>query len=133
MFYNLHYWHVLEKSTLLTFKGNLLEYYQKRCNVHLTSKTGKNRIVNADHIIMPTAVWDNVLETVLNLLMPKLKQQITEDMIKAGLRLDDRTAYYSLSQIRDYLHLIFGGDVAELLADVLRNTLEKTRQFEKYR
>lgn len=72
------------------------------------------------------------MESTLNLLMPKIKQQIIEDMTKAGLRLDDKTAYYSLAQIRDYLHLIFGEDVAELLADVLRNTLEKTRQFEKH-
>ncbi len=72
-----------------------------------------------------------VLETSLTLLMPAdVKQLVIEEMIKAGIRLNDKTTGYSLSQIRGILHMLFGSDGAELLVDVLRNTLNKTRQFE---
>ena len=76
----------------------------------------------------------DLLERTLNLTMPKLKQQILESMADAGLKLndDESVTYYSLSQVRECLHIVFGGNVAELLSDVLRNSLKKTGQFEKY-
>lgn len=99
---------------------------------HLKTKAGKERISNVDHILIPSNIMRAVMEAALNVIMPDMKQQIIADMIKGGIRLDDETAYYSLSQIRDYLHLILGSNGAEVLADVLRSTLEHTYQFEKY-
>ena len=66
--------------------------------------------------------------------MPNLKQQVLVSMADAGLRLNDdkSVTYYSLAQIREYLHLVFGGNAAELLSDELRNSLKKTGQFEKF-
>lgn len=80
---------------------------------------------------MPGTEIKRVLQTALNLVMPITKQQVFDDMERAGIMLDDESAYYSLSQIRDYLHLAFGSNAAEALADVLRNTLMRIHHFER--
>lgn len=87
---------------------------------------------NTDRVLIPSTVIKQVIETSLNMLMPTFKDQVLLDMRNAGLRLDDEIASYSLSQVRDYFHLAFGADAADLLLDVVRNTLEKTGQFKKY-
>ncbi|AFU57827.1 hypothetical protein Ngar_c08850 [Candidatus Nitrososphaera gargensis Ga9.2] len=91
-----------------------------------------NIISNTDRVLIPSTVIKQVIETSLNMLMPTFKDQVLLDMRNAGLRLDDEIASYSLSQVRDYFHLAFGADAADLLLDVVRNTLEKTGQFKKY-
>jgi hypothetical protein len=98
----------------------------------LKSRSGKERVLNVDRVLLPSKVMRTVIESALNLIMTDMKNQIIQDMQSTGIRLDDETAYYSLSQIRDYLHLIFGENGAELVAGVLRNTLERNHVFEKY-
>lgn len=91
----------------------------------------EKKVANIDHIVVPSPVMGKVLETSLTLLMPTdVKQLVIEEMIKAGIRLNDKTAGYSISQIRATLHMLFGSNGAELLVDIMRNILNKTRQFE---
>lgn len=89
-------------------------------------------MLNVDHILIPSEVLRDFVEATFNAVMPQMRRDLVKDMINAGIRFDDPSAYHSLSQIRDYLHLVLGPNAAEILIDTLRNTLERTRQFEKY-
>lgn len=91
-----------------------------------------DRDVNVDHILLPCSLIRNLLETALQIVMPDTKNQIIRDMQKSGIRLDDETAYYSLSQIRDYFHLVLGANGAEVLTDILRNVLCSNNAFHKH-
>ena len=85
-----------------------------------------------DHILIPGGVLKTFVAGALCAVMPRMKDELLKDMINAGIRFDDKTAYHSLSQVRDYLHLVLGPNAAEILVDALRNSLESTGQFEKY-
>lgn len=101
------------------------------CCMESSSPMAEKRI-NVDHILIPSSVIRKVMETTLKIVMPDAREQIVEDIKNAGIRLDDKTAYYSLSQIRDYLHLVLGNNGAEVLTDVMRNVLQRNLEFEKY-
>ncbi|HKU50046.1 MAG TPA: hypothetical protein VJP79_08855 [Nitrososphaera sp.] len=90
------------------------------------------RILNVDHVLIPSGVLKTFVEGAFSAVMPQMKDELLRDMINSGIRFDDKTAHHSLSQIRDYLHLVLGPNAAEILVDALRNSLESTGQFEKY-
>jgi len=99
----------------------------------LIHNTDRNRVkINIDQILLPTKELKALLEAALNVTMPTAKRQVMSDMEKFGMRLDDDTAYYSLAQIRDYFHFTIGGNAAEIMADIIRNTLKRNGTFEKY-
>jgi len=81
--------------------------------------------INSDSRLVPSFVIKRKLDILLGYLSQEKKKEIFRDMKNAGINLDDESACYSLRQIRDYFHLVFGENAAEFLVDVLRKTLQK--------
>jgi hypothetical protein len=81
--------------------------------------------VNSGSRPVPGFIIKRKLDILLNYVAPEKKKEIFKGMEKAGIRLDDESACYSLKQIRDYFSSVFGENAARLLVDVLRNTLQK--------
>ncbi len=86
-------------------------------------KPSDTKRINPDFRLIPSVVLKRKLDAIFNQVYPTEKQAIFKDMEKAGIRLDDESAYYSFKQISDYFHLAFGENTADILTNLLRKIL----------
>jgi hypothetical protein len=80
-----------------------------------------------DHKPIPGSVFKVALDEMLDVFGHDIKQRMLEGLKASGINSDEESASYSVRHVQTYFHSVFEEEAAELLTDVFRKSLAKTR------